>query len=59
VLIDRNTLPELAEFIQGDWDSIYGLGEQIELAAFRGYSPGTGWVHAIKQMESARLKKAI
>ena len=40
VLLDRGSLPGLAEFIPGDWDSMYGLRERVELAAFRGYSSG-------------------
>lgn len=40
VLLDRGSLPVLAEFILGDWDEIYGLRERVELAAFRGYSSG-------------------
>ena len=40
VLLDSESLTGLAEFILGDWDSIYGLRERVELAAFSGYSSG-------------------
>jgi hypothetical protein len=35
VLMDKHSLLDFAEFIQGDWDAIYGLSEPVELAALR------------------------
>lgn len=41
VLIDKDSLLEFAEFIQGDWDSIYGLRGPVDLAGFAGLGCGT------------------
>jgi hypothetical protein len=39
-LMDKKFFPKAAEFVQGDWDSIYGLMEPIDLATFKGFGEG-------------------
>lgn len=39
-LMDKKFLSKAAEFVQGDWDSIYGLTEPIDLATFKGFGEG-------------------
>lgn len=40
-LVGKDFLSEFAEFLLGDWDSIYGLKRRVDVAGFAGFSNGT------------------